>query len=330
VGEDLLTALPRALLEVSVLLGAAVLVSLVAQRINIPLTVVLAITGLAVAELGLPLALTEILQGEGFRDLLVHLFLPILIFEAALSLSTREFMRNLVAILSLATVALVLSATLVGLSIYLVLAVPLAAALLFGALISATDPVAVVSVFRELGVSKRLLTLVEGESLLNDGVAIVLYGILLSAALGATVTVTGSTVDFVAVFAGGILIGAAVGTLAVLLLPLLRRLPAAALSVAVAYGSFVVAEAVLGLSGVMATVAAGVAMGGMVTSRTDEPVRDLLHELWDALSFIANALLFLFIGLALSFELIADNLLAITIATAATLIEYGRMIQSAM
>jgi CPA1 family monovalent cation:H+ antiporter len=106
---------------------------------------------------------------------------------------------------------------------------------------------------------------------------------------------------------------------AVLLLPRLHRLPAGALSVAVAFGSFVLAEEI-GASGVMATVAAGITMGGLLESRTQYPVRDLLHELWASLAFIANALLFLFIGLALDLSLIRENLAAIGVATAAVLV----------
>ncbi|CAN5849262.1 hypothetical protein BH20ACT6_BH20ACT6_13170 [soil metagenome] len=317
--EELLSDLPVALLEVSVLLGGAVLVGLFAQRIHIPLTVVLAVAGIIVVELGFDLAVAEFVSGAGLKELLVNLFLPILIFEAALGLSTREFMRNLVAITALATVALVISAVLVGFGLHYALGIPLVVALLFGSLISATDPVAVVAVFRELGVPKRLLTIVEGESLLNDGVAIVLYGILLSVATGTSLTVADGVVEFVRVSVLGVLIGGLIGTVAVMLLPLMHRLPAAAFSVATAYGSFVLAE-VQHVSGVMAALAAGVAMGGMLESRAEPEVRSLLHELWDALSFMANALLFLFIGIALDFDLIQENLPAIGVGVAAVLV----------
>ncbi|MPZ60027.1 MAG: hypothetical protein GEU93_01780 [Propionibacteriales bacterium] len=319
--QDLATGL----LQVSLLLSVAVILGLVAERINIQLTVVLAVMGLLISELGGDFVIATFVGGEGFEELLVNLFLPILIFEAALGLSTREFMRNLVAITALATVALAISAALVGLGLNLLLGTGIAAALLFGALISATDPVAVVAVFRDLGVPKRLLTIVEGQSLLNDGVAIVLYGILLGVALPVGVvgheslSVANGIVRFVVVSLGGLLIGAVIGTLAVLLLPLLHRLPAAALSVAVAFGSFVLAEE-WEVSGVMATVAAGVAMGGLLESRAEHAARDLLHELWESLGFIANALLFLFIGLALDFDLIRENLEAIGIAVAAVLV----------
>lgn len=315
-----LTDLPRLLLEASVLLSGAVLISLFTRRLHIPLTVVLAAAGILVAELGADLAISQLILGEGFENLVLNLFLPILIFEGALNLTTREFMRNLVPVGALATVALAISAALVGLSMHFAVGLSLSVALLFGVIVSATDPVAVVAVFRELGVSNRLLTLVEGESMLNDGVAIVLSQIMIVAALGGALSVSEGLLDFVAVFAGGTVIGAVIGVVAVLLLPLLVRLPAAAMSIAVAYGSYVLADAVLGFSGVMATVAAGVAVGSMTESRAAREVREILHELWDALAFIANALLFLFIGLALDFSLISRNMGTITVATAAVLV----------
>ncbi len=320
--EQLLIDLPRAVLEISALLGIAVLAGLLTRRFDIPLTALLAVVGLVVNEtIGESLTITELLNGEGFERLLVNLFLPILIFEAAFGLSTREFMRNLAPIAALATVALVISAVVVGLAVHTGLGVPIVAAMLFGVIVSATDPVAVVAVFKELGVPNRVLTLVEGESLLNDGVAIVGSAILLGGALGtASLSVGGAALDFALVVVGGMAVGALIGTAAALLLPLVQRLPAAALTIAVAYGGFVAAESVFGFSGVMATVAAGVVMGGMVSSRASRPVRDILHELWDALAFVANALLFLLVGLALDFGLIAANWAAILLAVAAVLL----------
>ena len=318
--ELVLTDLPRLLLEASVLLSFAVLISLFTRRINIPFTVILATAGLMVNELGADLAISQLIAGEGFENLVLNLFLPILIFEAALMLSTREFMRNLIPIGALATVALAISAVVVGFAMNLTVGLSITVALLFGVIISATDPVAVVAIFRELGVPDRLLTIVEGESMVNDGVAIVLSQILVGAATGVALSVSDGIIEFVKVFVGGVLIGGATGVVAVLLLPLLGRLPAAAMSIAVAYGSYVLADRFLGFSGVMATVAAGVVMGSMTESRANREVREILHEFWDALAYIANALLFLFIGLALDFSLIGENLGTIGIATLAVLV----------
>ncbi|MDP9359192.1 MAG: cation:proton antiporter [Chloroflexota bacterium] len=185
---------------------------------------------------------------------------------------------------------------------------------------SATDPVAVVAVFRELGVPRWLLTLVEGESLLNDGVAIVLFTILLAAALGEEVSVAAGITDFVQVFFGGAVIGAALGVAAAFTLPWLDRLSAAALSLAVAYGGFVLADDVLGFSGVMATVATGLVLGGLAPSRASSEVRVTWRELWEALGHVANALLFLLIGLAIDPALVADNLGAILLAVVVVLV----------
>ena len=313
-------SLPQWLLVVSGLLAFAVLLGVFAERVDLPVTVVLAIVGFATAWLGGVFGMTSPLRGEAFEEVVVFLFLPVLIFEAAYGLSTRAFFRNLGPILVLAIPALLISAALVGLALYWVLGTPLAAALLFGVLISATDPVAVVAIFREVGVPRRLLTIVEGESLLNDGVAIVLFTILLSVALGGQASLTSGILNFFSVFFGGAAIGTIIGLAAALALPWLDRLSAAALSVAVAYGGFVLADDVLGFSGVMATVAAGLVLSGLAPSRASEPVREVWHELWEALGYIANGLLFLLIGLAIDPVLIGANLGAIGLAIVVVLL----------
>jgi len=308
--------LPDWLLLLSALLAVAVLLGIVAQRTRLPLTVVLAAIGFLTG------ALTTIqspLQGEQFEEVLVFLFLPVLVFEAAFGLSTRSFIRNFVPILVLAIPALAVSAAVVGLALSVGLNIALVPALLFGALISATDPVAVVAIFRDLGVPRRLLTLVEGESLLNDGVAIVLFTILLAAATGQELNVARGIWEFMLVFVGGAVIGALVGLLAAFVLPWLDRLSAAALSLVVAYGGFVLADDVLGFSGVTATVAAGLVLGGSAPIRATEPIRELWEGLWETLGYVANALLFLLIGLAIEPALLIDNAGAIGLAIIAVL-----------
>ena len=313
-------SLPQWILLISILLASAVLLGVIAQRVRLQLTVVLAVVGFVAGWLLEPLGVEIPLRGEEFEEILLFLFLPVLVFDAALGLSTRAFFRNLVPILVLAVPALVVSAVLVGLALSLGLDIPLAAALLFGVFISATDPVAVVAVFRQLGVPERLLTIVEGESLLNDGVAIVGFNILLGAALGEKLSVAAGFVDFSLVFFGGAAIGAVVGSVAAAVLPWLGRLPAAAFSLAVAYGGFVLAEDVLGFSGITATVAAGLLLSGLAPSRASEAVREVWDELWESLDYIANALLFLLIGLAIAPDLILDNLGAIALAAVVVIV----------
>ncbi len=314
--------LSSSLLEVSALLAGAVVIGIAARRWKIPVTVLLALGGFLLAWAGgdKVFPLVESLRGEAFEAIVVNLFLPILIFEAALALSTRAFLRNLGPILVLATAALAIASALVGYSLHVLLNIPIAAALLFGVIVSATDPVAVVAVFRNLGVSPRLITLVEGESLLNDGVAIVGFNILLGAALGAGTSIGAGLVEFAIVFAGGALVGSFLGLVAALVLPLVDKLSAATLSLGVAYGSFVIADELFGVSGIVATLSAGLVVGGFAPSRASEGVRTALDSIWEALAYIVNALLFLFIGMLIDPQAIVENLDAIGIAIVAVLV----------
>ncbi len=311
--------LSRLLLEVAGLLTVAVLFGLAARRTHIPLSVILVVAGFVASAAGLTPGVGR-LEGEAFEEVVVFVFLPVLVFAAALGIDLRAFMRNLGAILALAVFAFLISAVLVGIAVHWVLGTALAAAFVFGALISATDPVAVVAVFREVGVPRRLLTLVEGESLLNDGVAIVLFAILVEAATGGAVSVPGGVFDFIAVFGGGAVIGVAFGLVGATVLPWLDRLPAAALSLALAYGTFVFADAVLGFSGVTATAAAGMVLSGLAPSRASAEVREAWEQMWDALDYIANALLFLLIGLVIGPELLLEHLDAIAFAAVVVLV----------
>lgn len=313
-------SLPDWLVLSSALLSAAVALGLLARRIGIDVTVVLVIVGF-LGRVVADAAGAEIpLQGEAFEEVVVFLFLPVLVFEAALGLSVRAFFRNLGAILTLAVVGLGLSAVLVGVALSTVLGIPLTAALLFGALIAATDPVAVVAVFRKLGVPERLLVLVEGESLLNDAVAIVLTTILLGAALGQDVGVAAGVLDFFEVFAGGAAIGAVLGLAAAVLLPWLDRALATAITVALAYGGFVLAEHVLGFSGVTAAVAGGLTVAGFAPSRASTEVRAMLETVWEGLGAIANSLLFLLIGLAIEARLVVEHIDAIALVIVVVLL----------
>jgi CPA1 family monovalent cation:H+ antiporter len=290
--------LPAVVLEISAILALAVVLGIVARRVHLPLTVVLVVVAFIASVAGITPALGE-LRGETFEQVVVIGFLPALVFAAALGIDLRAFARNLGAILALAVVGFTLSVVLVGVSLHLMLGTALAVAFLFGALISATDPVAVVAIFKKLGVPRRLLTQVEGESLLNDGVAIVLFAILLDAATGGVVDPAAGVLRFLAVFFGGALIGAVLGIAASLVLPWLDTLAAVALTLAVAYGSFVLAEEVLDFSGVMATAVAGMTLAGFAPSRASAQVRTAWEETWGAVDYVANALLFVLIGLAI-------------------------------
>lgn len=316
-----LDQLPAVVLAVSALLAVASFLAVLTRRLRLPLTLILVVVGFGAGELARSNGVELPIEGDGFHDVLLFIFLPALVFEAALSLPARLFARNLVPILALAVVALVIAAVLVGLLVHFGLGVSLTAALLFGALISATDPVAVTATFRELGVPKRLLVLVEGESLLNDGIAIVLFDILLIAALGtAEVSVLEGIGDFAYVFLGGAALGALLGLGVAEVAARLGKLPSTALTIALAYGSFALGEEIFGFSGVMASVSAALVLSAL--SRTLIPSDEVAtwHAVWESTGFVANALLFVLIGVVIELDVLTEHLGSIAIAIVAVIV----------
>ncbi len=308
-------------LAIAAMLALASILAVVTRRLHIPLTLILVVIGFAAGELARSNGIELPVEDEAFHDVLIFIFLPALVFEAALTLPARVFLKHLVPILTLAIVALVISAALVGILVHFGLGISLTAALLFGVLISATDPVAVTATFRELGVPNRLLVLVEGESLLNDGIAIVLFNIFLVAALGtADAGVAQGVLDFLYVFCGGALLGAVLGLGVAELAARLGRLPSTALTVALAYGSFALGEVVFGFSGVMASVAAGLVLSAFANTLVPRKEAQTWNAFWESLGFVANAILFVLIGVVIDADLIVDNLGAIAIGVAAVVV----------
>jgi CPA1 family monovalent cation:H+ antiporter len=284
------------------LLGVAMVVAIVARRLRLPYTVGLVATGLALALARLPLdlALTH--------DVLFEVILPPLLFEAALSISWRELERDLAPVLALSTVGVLVGAGVVAGGLVWALDWPLAPALAFGALIAATDPIAVIAMLREAGVKGRLRLVIESESLFNDGAAALLFALILPAlSHSGAPTPLSIVTQALLIGGGGIAIGAAVGALAIALAGRTDdHLVETALTAVVAYGSFLVAERI-GASGVLATVAAGLVMGnlGGLASESgrfalSDQGRQSVVVFWEFAAFVANSLVFLLIGLAMA------------------------------
>ncbi len=276
------------------------------RRLKLPYTVGLVIVGLGLGYLSEVTQALEPLRGiELSPEIILFVFLPTLIFESAFNMDSRLLAKNLTPVVALAAPGLLLSTVIVGGLVSWLTPLPLGYALLFGALISATDPVAVIALFKELGAPKRLAILVEGESLFNDATAIVLFGIIVAVLDGGVfeaATLTQGVIDFIRVFVGGLLVGSAIGYLMIRSIALADDDPLVevALSTVVAYAAFIAADHYLKVSGVMATVGAGVVIGTFGSTRFSAQVREYLHQFWEYAAFVANSLIFLLVGMSVS------------------------------
>ena len=299
-----------------VLLFIAGAVRAFTKWVNIPFTVALVVVGIAIrylAEHG-PAILRPFAEHEISPDVILFVFLPTLIFESALNMDARQLKQNLLPVLTLAVPGLALSTGMIGGLVWWLTPFDLASSLLLGSILSATDPVAVIALFRSLGVPMRLSILVEGESLFNDATAIVASRLLMGVVAGGFVltpeSAFSSGVDFLTVFVGGALVGW-LGALAVGLL--LGRVDSdpyieTSLTTILAYLSFLIAEEAFHVSGVMATVAAGLTMGSWGRAKISGSVAGFLEHFWEYLAFLANALIFLFVGLRVNLGALYDSL----------------------
>jgi CPA1 family monovalent cation:H+ antiporter len=282
-----------------VLFTVATVVAIAARRLKVPYTVALVLVGLG-------LGATHAVEGIHLtKDLLYSAFLPGLLFEAAYHVPASAFRANARSILALAVpgvvVAIGATATLVVKSsevANLASGFGWAHAFVFAAVIAATDPIAVVALFKELGAPERLALLIEGESLVNDGTSVVLFTIVYAAVTGGGFSVLSGFLQFVEVVGLGLAIGVAVGLAASYVI---RRVDEPMIEITLttiaAYGSFVVAER-FHFSGVIATVTAGMICGNVAAPLGMSPASRLAVEsFWEYVAFALNSLVFLLIGL---------------------------------
>lgn len=223
-------------LSVVILLTIGALVAMLVRRIKVPYTVALVVVGLLLS------FFPDFLELEVSKDLILAVLVPPLIFEATLHIPWRRLRADLAPILSFAIFGTLLGTGATAAIAVQFVGVEWAAAIAFGALISATDPVAVISFFRTLGVSKRLAILVEGESLFNDGVAIVVFTIATGLGVAGEFILSEALVEFFVVAFGGLAVGGILGYVVsnVILRNLDDHLIETAVTVALAFGSFLV------------------------------------------------------------------------------------------
>jgi monovalent cation:H+ antiporter, CPA1 family len=277
-----------------------------ATRLHLPYAVLLAIVGVAVGGLSSFLLYTPltnlfddivrpIVELPISASVFLVVFLPILLFHAALTIDLREIAQDAALILTLAVLAVFAAAATIGFTLSF-FGVPLILALLLGAIVATTDPAAVIAIFRDLGAPPRLTRLLEGESLLNDAAAIVLFSMLLEMLTGGAHSSFAAQIShFATVFLGGLLVGGIAGYLFGAALPFLggSRMAEVTLSVALAYIVYLLGEYVLGVSGVVAVVSAGLTGGALARVRLRPASWRYLERMWEQTGFWASSLIFM-------------------------------------
>lgn len=288
------------------LLIVASIVAMLARRLRLPYTVALVLAGLALGAVGDSLPWLDLNAVRLTPELLFDLLLPALLFEAAFHLSWPKFRKNLRAILLLAVPGVGAAIALAGVLAYYLeplaeAALPLMVAFLFVAMCAATDPVSVVALFKELGVPKRLAVLMEGESLLNDGVAVVAF-IVLGAAMGLSEHAEDVTPFWIGRFLVweiivGLGVGVAIGLIVSYVTTLVNdHLIEIMLTTIAAFGSYLCADAIHA-SPVLAVVAAGMATGNVGARYGLTPTnRIAVESFWEYAVFAANSMVFLLLG----------------------------------
>ncbi len=310
-----------------VLLLLAFLAEPVSRLVRLPYSSVLVITGYVASELAVISGIDTGIRAENFHDLIFYVFIPVLVFESAYKINKKLLLENIIPIVILAVIGLLLTASLTAAGLYYGIAhpagFPLIAALLTGSILAATDPVAVVARLREIGVPERLGVLLEGESLFNDATAIVLFSMFLSMALSleGSVTTSGVIAEFLIIFFGGLATGMAAGLAAGLVNKGIKNsLMTGVLTLIVAYGSYLLAEELFEVSGVMSTLAAAIVMSVMQGKESGENTQVKNEYLWGVIGHIANAVVFIIMGVTITHGMFEERWLAMLIAIAAVFV----------
>lgn len=313
------TLATEGVLTIVFLLITTMVVAIASKYIRVPYTVALTITGLliALANIGLSITLTP--------DLILFIFLPTLLFESSYNLRFSDVRDNLRPITLLAIPGVILTAACVAAGLHYATGLGWDTAFLFGAIMSATDPVSVLAIFRKIGAPRRLSTILEGESLFNDGTSIVLFRIVLGVVVAGTLTNPLTTlVQFVVVVLGAVVLGAAIGYLVSAIIARVNDyLVETTATLILAYGTYLLAEQV-GVSGVIAVVVAALVVGNYGRSGMSPTTREAVSSTWEFFGFLANSLIFLLIGLELNmgqlWQYLVPTLVAIGIVLAVRLV----------
>jgi monovalent cation:H+ antiporter, CPA1 family len=279
----------------------------VAVRLKVAPVVLLAVIGVAIGAVSIVLVHTPLSARFGdfaglFADLpvgaetFIYVFLPLLVFEGAITADVRRILEDAAPILMLAVVATIVCTAVVGFALWPIAGLPLVVCLLLGSVVATTDPAAVIAVFRDVGAAARLTRLVEGEALLNDAAAIVMFTVLLGVIVsGQQPNFLVGEEQFLVSFFGGAALGLLAGRALLQLIPWTRddRLAEATLTVALPYLVFIAAENLVHVSGVVAVLCAGLTVSAFGRSRITPYNWSFITDLWAQIAFWAHSLVFM-------------------------------------
>ncbi len=331
-------------LSMFTLLLASVATYYVARKIRVPYTVLLILVGSLLVPLSYVGPFSFLREFTLTPELLFYIFLPILIFESAYNMRIRELQHNIRTVSLFAIVSLLISATFVGFVLWYLLSsfgfeIPMVVIFLFGALISSTDPVAVLALFKEYGVPRRLSFLFEGESLFNDGTSLALFLVVLGVATtgfhGAS-TILEGILSFSIMVVGGVAFGIFMGFLFAKILERVEEDEHAEVTITmlVAHLTFILSEAIahmlsfggysIHLSSIIATVMASMVIGNYGRSKISPRVESFLERYWGYFAFLANSLVFISMGLLFANLPIDFRMFAVPIFFAVIVVMAGR------
>jgi CPA1 family monovalent cation:H+ antiporter len=309
------------------LLLVAALVEPLAKKIHLPFSIILVIIGFIGSELVVKkLEIDTGIRWDNFGTIIFYFILPVLIFQAALEIDIKLLWQNIVPIGLLALPLMLVSALLIAAGVYHgidhAIGFPWMAALITGALLSATDPAAVLSLLKSVNAPERLSMLLEGESLFNDATAVVMFSLLIAIATGVQSADSMNEVlfRFITVFFGGLVVGLISGLIITLFTKVAGWSLFPLLSLICAYATFLIAEDLLHLSGVMAVLAAGLTIGRCRRQLSTNNHNDFAEKFWGLLGHIAESTIFLLAGITITLSMFTEQWLAIVIGIIAVVI----------
>ena len=321
-------AISTGLILLAMMLLLALLLKPVAEKYHIPFAGLLVVTGFVGSEILVSLDIDTGIRYDSFHDLILFVFLPLLIFEAAFKINAQQLFKNLIVILFFAIPVMLFSTVIAAVMIYYGIGHPTGfpwiAALLTGALLAATDPVAVLGIMRKAGVSERLCMLIEGEALLNDATAIVTFSIFLYIAQHPmeNISILDASLRFLVVFFGGSIVGLFIGFGFLFLSRLLHDfVQQAIVTIVAAYISYLIAQQWLNVSGVMSVLVTGMILGRVIHHDFQgHDKSSFVDDFWTFNVYVAESLMFLLMGVTITLGMFTDNWLAMLIGISAVLI----------